>query len=566
MSLHSLLFGDRAASLSLTSETGWDGIFTTCGAGSSSSGIDVSPQRATGLSTYTACIRVISEGLIIAPLKVFRTRKGGGKDPVTDHNVSELLSSAPNDVETSVAFREDWVALALGWGHGYVRIDRDGLGQPVALVRLATDRVAAKRDASGPFFIHFLPGGGQEIIRAENMLDIYSVNGWSAACEGRDMLGIALAEQQYAGVFLSQASAPNGIITTQGKMEPGAKKKLQEEWQKMHGGPDGVGKIAIFSADMKYEAVSVDPATAQLLQSRQFSVEEICRWFGVNPRKVMDRSRAQGWSTLEFADTEHVRDTLSPWAIRMEAMMNLRLFTERERRAGFFVKHMFQGFLRGDMKSRVTFYRMLQLEGALTANEIREFEDMNPAPEGTGGDTHLLPLSIASMEDVTSGKARDKSGTPPGGGDRGGEGGDQNESGRDATSASVAMFAEALEPVFEAAFQRVIQREYSAVTRMAAKNEDADVRATVIQGFLDGEAVHLASALLPALIATGHEIGVCDAVVSKITQDYYGAAGAAYKKTDDAAVLAEVRLKEQPGTWASRVVAMLTGKDADNAA
>lgn len=562
MSLYSLLSGDRAETLSLTSQRGWDGITTTCGVGPASSGVAVTPQLATALSAYTACIRVISEGLIIAPLKVFKTRKGGGKDVVTDHHVGERLGGAPNDHETNVAFREDWVATALGWKHGYVRIDRDGLGRVVALVRLDTQRVAPARDEHGPFFIHFLPNGDREIIRAENMLDLYGVNAWSMACEGRDIIGIGLSQQAYTGTFLKQASAPNGIITTTGKMDDIAKKKLQASWSKLHGGSSGVGKIAILSSDMKYDQVSVNPAVAQLLESRQYTVEEICRWFGVNPRKVMDRSRAQGWSTLEFSDVEHVRDTLSPWAIRIEAIMNLRLFTERERRAGFFVKHMFQGFLRGDMKTRVTFYRLLQLEGAITTDEIREFEDMNPS-NGKGGDVPLLPLSVASMADVTSGKAREKSGSPPGGGDRGGQGGSENQSGRDA---SAVMFAEALEPVFEAAFQRVLQRECKAVTRMAEKNGDAEACATVIQTFLDGEPAHLSAALLPGLLAVGHETGVCKAIAGQITQSFYRAAGAAYKDAEDVAAVAAERLLSRPAGWARVVVAILTGKDDDNGA
>ena len=570
MSLHTLLTGgDRAEQLSLTSDRGWDKLnLSSCGVGPVSSGVAVTPQLAQSLSTYVACIRVISEGLVLAPLKVFRTRKSGGKDTITDHAVSDLLKTKPNDMETAANFRADWVAMALGWKHGHVRIDRNSIGDPVALVRLDAARVELRRDSDGPFYVHFLHNGSNEIIRAENMLDLYGVNAWSAACEGRETLGIALAEQKYAGTFLKQAGAPNGVLTTAGKLSDPAKDHLQKSWQDMHGGAEGAGKIAILSGDMKYQQVIVNPATAQLLESRKFSLEEICRWFGVNPRKVMDRERAQGWSTLEFSDVEHVRDTLTPWAIRLEAMMNLRLFTERERREGFFVKHMFQGFLRGDMKSRVTFYRLLQMEGALTANEIREFEDMNPV-EGEGGDTHFFPMSMAPLEDVASGEARNKSGSAPGGGDRGGQGGEANQSGREPETnerQARAAWAEALEPVFEAAFERVVQREYNAVTRLVGKHDTKDARVGAVAGFLEGEPALLMSALEPGLLATGHTHSVCAAIGSQVVHDYYNAAAEAYRATDDVAALAEERRGEQPETWAGVVVQRLTGKDAADAA
>lgn len=525
MSLYRLLAGPRAESLSLSSIRGWAPVLDSYGVRASATGELVSPQTATALSTYVACQRVIAEDLAKIPVKVFRTRKSGGRDAVTDHPVALRLASEPNDWETAPAFREDFVAAALGWAHGYSRIVRDGNGAPDALIRLDPPRVRMKRDAEGPFYELHRLSGKVEIIRVEDMLDLYGVNAWSAAREGRESLGIALAEQSYAGHFLGQASAPTGIIETPQPMDDDRRKKFREDWVRMQGGAANAGRIAVFEAGMKYHQLAVDPQAAQLLESRQFSVEEICRWFRVSPRKVMDRQRAQGWSTLEHSDVEHVNDCLLPWAVRLEALWDLRLFTEKERRDGFYTKHVLQGMLRGDMKTRVAFYRLLMMTGAISPNEIRSLEDMNPI--GPAGDTYWMPLNMAPIEKVISGEAKKQAAPSP---DRGGAGGEANTS-------DGAEDARRFLPIFEQACERILRKEWKAVRRLAANGGD-------IVTFLEGERKYVARVLAPVLqTATG------------ISSEVAEAQGWAY---------GDVHLEEAAATWLVRRRAAAVAEEYDD--
>lgn len=474
MSLYSLLAGPaiRAEELSLTSTRGWDPVFHHV---ASSTGEVVNPKTATALSAYYACIVLLSATEALLPLKVLRKRPGGGSDEVPEHPAYDLLQTSPNEETTAVNFREDWVAFYLGWGHGYAKIARDGNGAPTSLRVIDPSITQTKRDDSGLYYEVRPPMREMEIVAAVDMLDLRGVRGWSVARQATDSLGIALSEQKYAGSYLGQASAPSGVLETDGAVPTEKRESLRSQWQEKHAGA-GHQSIAVLEHGVHYKPISVKPSDAQLLESRQYSVEEVCRWFGVPPEMVSRRQQAQGWQAREHLNIEFVQHSLMRHLVEIEQETGKKLLTAAERKAGFYIRHNVDALLRADSKTRGLFYGLLLRLGALSPNEIRDLENMNPI--GPEGDTYFMTTNLAPVEKVVSGEAAAKA----------------------AGAFGSRIASQTTRCVFDDTARRIAHRRLKAASRLGKKHAD-DPKA--LEGALcdldEADLTHTSSAFAPAV-------------------------------------------------------------------
>ena len=149
---------------------------------------------------------------------------------------------------------------------------------------------------------------------------------------------------------------------------------------------------------MKYTPISINPSEAQFLDTRKFQVTEICRIFRVPPHRVADRDKSS-FSNIEQQSLEYVQYTLRPWLTRLEQAMSRRLFTEEEKKKYFF-KFNVDGLLRGDYQSRMNGYAVARQNGWMSANDIRELEDLDRIPEEQGGDLYLINGNMTKLEDA----------------------------------------------------------------------------------------------------------------------------------------------------------------------
>jgi hypothetical protein len=154
-------------------------------------------------------------------------------------------------------------------------------------------------------------------------------------------------------------------------------------------------RILLVEEGGKVETLSLSQKDSQYLETREFSLEEICRWFRVNPHKVADLRRAT-FSNIEEQNIDHVNDTLMPWFIRFEQATHNQLFSLADQNAGYYVKHNANALLRGDSKTRAEFYKAAINDGWATRNEVRAWEDMNPLD---GLDEPLIPLNMRCIND-----------------------------------------------------------------------------------------------------------------------------------------------------------------------
>jgi HK97 family phage portal protein len=380
-----------------------------CGVTKTNSGETVNTRTALSLSAYYACLRVISEDVGKLPLVTYRRTGPRGKDKALDHPAYDLLHVSPNPRMSALALREVVTAWALGWGNGYAEIQRDGAGRPVALWPHHPSRVATKKYGDSLLYTIRLDDGAVKVMDAENMIHIHGVGddgvtGYSIAALAAESIGVGLAAQTFGAAFFGNGTALSGVLIHPETLSDKALKHLRESWSAQHTGPRNAYKPAILEEGMKYERMGIPPNEAQFVESRQFSVEEICRWFRVPPHKIQHLLRST-FSNIEQQNVEYVTDCLLSWLVRWEQEINRKIFLGEK---DVFAEHVVNGLLRGDQTARSAFYREQFNIGALSQNDIRELENHNPI--GPDGDVYYIP---STMKNCAGASDPEPEPTPP---------------------------------------------------------------------------------------------------------------------------------------------------------
>jgi HK97 family phage portal protein len=220
--------------------------------------------------------------------------------------------------------------------------------------------------------------------------------GYSPIAMAKNAIGLAIATEEYGAKFFANGAAPSGVLEHPGTIkEPG---KVREAWQSQFGGSANSNKIAVLEEGMKYTPISISPEQAQFLETRKFQINEIARIFRVPPHMVGDLEKSS-FSNIEQQSLEFVKYTLDPWVVRWEQTLARTLFTSEEKKKYFF-RFNVEGLLRGDYVSRMSGYATARQNGWMSANDIRELENLDRIPSEDGGDMYLvngnmLPLTKA---------------------------------------------------------------------------------------------------------------------------------------------------------------------------
>lgn len=375
------------------------------GGGPSDSGMLVSQESATRLTAVWCAVRILSETLASLPLFVYERQEPRGRRRALDHPLNEMLHSQPNDDMSSFFFRELMQAQVVLKGNAYAPIRRDGAGRPRELWPLTTQRVEPKRTTAGglTYFIT-LNDGTIEPWAASDMLHIPGlsfdgVKGKSVIGANRDAIGLGLAAQKYGAKLFARGGRVPGVIQTQSaRLDPDQRKNIGESWSSSVGGPDNWHKVAVLDRGMEYKEIGIKPDDGQFLETRKFQVIEIARMFKVQPHLLFDLERAT-FSNIEQQSLEFVIHTMRPWLVRWEQEMNRKLLTREERRR-LFVEFNIDGLLRGDSAARGAFYAVGRNWGYLSANDIRDWENLPGI--GEQGESYLVPFNMMNAEELVA--------------------------------------------------------------------------------------------------------------------------------------------------------------------
>ena len=370
-----------------------------------SSGQTITPDSALALSAYYDGIRIISEDIAKLPFVTFERLEPRGKRRASEHPVYPLLKVQPNPNMTSLSFRETLTSHAIGWGGGFALINRNRRGDPAGLDIIHPSRVDTDLDKSNELFYMVALGTQRNemvVIRQENMFHLHGIspdgmNGYSVARVGAESLGRGMAAEKFSASFFRSGSSPAGVLTHPMKFnDKEAIDRMRRQFQETYSGESGWHRPVILEQGMEWKSISVPPEDAQLIETNRFSILDIARWLRISPHKLAELEFAT-FSNIEEQNTDHVVDTLMPWMRRWEEEASRKLFTGDDK---FFAEHQVQALLRGNQEARGTFYREQFNIGALSQNDIRDLENMNPIE---GGDTYYINGSLVRTEDAARG-------------------------------------------------------------------------------------------------------------------------------------------------------------------
>ncbi|MDD6699449.1 phage portal protein [Mogibacterium kristiansenii] len=404
MGLFTGLFRTRDAPSNRTSGSSYSFLM-----GSTTSGKRVNERTSMQMTAVYSCVRILSEAVASLPLNVYRYTDNGGKEKAIDHSLFHLLHDEPNPEMSSFIFRETLMTHLLLWGNAYAQIIRNGKGEVIALYPLMPDRMSVDRDKNGQLYYKYTKNNddaptmesGSVYLSPSDVLHIPGLGfdglvGYSPIAMAKNAIGLAIAAEEYGSKFYANGAAPSGILEHPGTLKDPA--RVRDSWNATFGGSSNSNKVAVLEEGMKYTPISIAPNEAQFLETRKFQINEIARIFRVPPHMVGDLEKSS-FSNIEQQSLEFVKYTLDPWVIRWEQALYRALLSEEEKKTVFF-KFNVEGLLRGDYASRMNGYATARQNGWMSANDIRELEDLDRIPAELGGDLYLvngnmLPLNSA---------------------------------------------------------------------------------------------------------------------------------------------------------------------------
>ncbi len=377
--------------------------------GNSTSGKRVNERSAMQMTAVYSCVRILSEAVAGLPLHLYQYTDKSSKEKAVENPLYFLLHDEPNTEMTSFVFRETLMTHLLLWGNAYSQIIRNGKGEVMGLYPLMPDRMTVNRDEKGRLYYEYMVSSddaktlkdGTVRLSPYDVLHIPGLGfdglvGYSPIAMAKNAIGLAIAAEEYGSKFYANGATPSGILEYPGTVkEPD---KVRESWNAGFGGSSNAHKIAVLEEGMKYTPISISPNEAQFLETRKFQINEIARIFRVPPHMVGDLEKSS-FSNIEQQSLEFVKYTLEPWLVRWEQAMQRSLIPQDDK-SKYFIKFNVDGLLRGDYQSRMQGYATARQNGWMSANDIRELENLDRIPAEDGGDLYLIngnmmPLSMS---------------------------------------------------------------------------------------------------------------------------------------------------------------------------
>lgn len=357
-----------------------------------------STNRALLLSCVYRCVEVISDSVAQLPLEPYKIDSSGYKLKFTNHPTYRLLNAEPNSRMTRFTFIKTLIVSTLLKGNGYAFIERDNLGNATALHYIPSDLVTIIPPKTLKDNVAYSVTGLSNIIEACNMIHILNfsydgITGISTLAHAKNTLGLSADSEAHASGFFKGGANLAGILKVQSNLTSKQKSDLKNSWQTAFspsaGQPNGV---AVLEGNMEFQPITVNPTDAQLLETRQFNVIDICRFFGVSPVKAFDLSKSS-YSTVEATNLSFLTDTLSPLLEKLELEFERKLYKPSEKES-IDVRFDTSRLLRADKQSLASYYNTLFNIGVVSLNEIRKELDLAAVE---GGDNHFIQVNMMEV-------------------------------------------------------------------------------------------------------------------------------------------------------------------------
>lgn len=333
---------------------------------------------------------------------VYRRDANGIREVYRDHPLYRLLHDSPNYDQTAVDFWEFIAASIEMRGNAYARIERNSRGI-ASLMPVNPALMGVRRLQNGSIEYRWSQDGRYFVETDKTMLHIRGfggnpLGGMSTLHYGRHTFSLARAVDKSASSTFKNGMRPSGVLTFDKWLTPEQRKLAEEKLASKFQTAADTGKPMILEGGTKWEQLTLAPEDAQMLESRSFSVEEVCRFFGVPPFMIGHTEKTTSWgSGIEQQTLGFQKFTLRRRLKRIEQAIEKQLLTTADRAAGVSVEFNLEGLLRADSAGRARFYQQMTQIGAMTINEVRDLENLPPVD---GGDIPRMQMQNKPISEI----------------------------------------------------------------------------------------------------------------------------------------------------------------------
>ncbi|ELZ4048891.1 phage portal protein [Yersinia enterocolitica] len=368
--------------------------------GTSSSGKVVTADKVIQLAAAWACIRLISESVSTLPLKLYKRMPDGSRGTATDHPLYPVLCRSPNSEMTPSRFMLMLVASICLRGNAFIEKRMIG-NRVISLIPLLPQNMVVKRLDSGQLEYTYTENGKKRVIPVKTMMHIrgFGLDGMCGLMPmntGRDVFGSAMAIEESAAKVFENGMQNSGFLSSKAALKGEQREALRKSISAFTGSKNA-GKVMVLEADLTYQSVTMNPEDAQMLESRAFSIEEICRWFRVPPFMVGHMTKQSSWaSSVEGMNLLFLSNTLRPLLVNIEQEIVRCLLAGDE---DYFAEFSVEGLLRADSAGRSAYYTTALQNGWMNRNDVRRLENLPPIP---GGDIYTVQLNLTPIDQLGS--------------------------------------------------------------------------------------------------------------------------------------------------------------------
>jgi HK97 family phage portal protein len=375
------------------------------GRSESASGKVVNAVTAFEVSAVHVCLRVLGEGVAQVPLKLMKASADGrSRTEARTHPLYDVLANRPNPWQTSFEYREMLVMHAALCGDAYSFISRSTRGQILELIPFAPNQVVVRRaDDHTLTYQVTAQSGSVQVFQAADIWHVKgpSWNSWKgleAVKLAREAIGLSLATEEQQARLQKQGVRPSGIYSVEGTLSKEQYKDLRAWIESEMGGSVNSGKTMLLDRNAKFATTSMTGVDAETVATRRMQIEEICRFFRINPIMVGAESKNTTYASAEQMFLAHLVHTLAPWYSRLEQSIDANLLTDADRAAGIYSNFVEEGLLRGSATTTKDVILGYVNGGLMTPNEGRAKLDLNPDDDPASDELRIPANLVGSIE------------------------------------------------------------------------------------------------------------------------------------------------------------------------
>ena len=363
-------------------------------------GISVTPESSLQMGAVFAAVGLLADTIGMLPLILYEKKSDYRRRRAEEHYLYPILHDAPNPMMTAVEFRSTMQGYLALRGNAICQVDYDEGGRVESLWPLRWENVQELRvdKENGMLrYYYLLPDGKMQWLDSSRVWHLRGwgsdgVVGYSPITLARRTVELGLSAEEFGVRFFKNDARPGIILEHPGKLSNEAHKNLKDSVEEEHKGVSKSHRMMILEEGLKLHEVGIPPEEAQFLQTRQFSITEIARFFRVPPHMIGDLSRAT-FSNIEHQGIEFVQYSLQSWFTRWEQSIKRNLLVEEERKR-YYAEHLVDALLRGDTLSRYQSYQSGIQAGWFTRADAREKENLEPI---AGLEEPLVPMNMVAL-------------------------------------------------------------------------------------------------------------------------------------------------------------------------